>query len=258
MKRSLTFRILSLTLAFILTFLTPVISYATAGKYTKEATEETRLAVSESIVEIAKAEIGFYESDINKYTTWYYGRENESSWCCIFVSWCAAQAGVLDSAIPQRASCNSMRNWFKMRGQYYPLESGYVPVKGDIVFYNVDVDGTDNVNHVEIVTENGFQFVGDDIGVKSVGGNTSNLQYHGCQYVMEKFRAVESKRAQIVGFCHPSYHKADRISGKLCSFSDEIRSGNMRYIHSKYISMIYHIEEFWYKIFHMFDDVKIF
>lgn len=258
MKRNISLRVVSAILAVLMLFITPVSSYATAGKYSKEATEETRKAVSDNIVEIAKSQIGFYETDINKYTTWYYGRETESSWCCIFVSWCAAQAGVLDSAIPQRASCNSMRNWFKLRGQYYPLESGYVPVKGDIVFYNVDVDGTDNVNHVEIVTENGFQFVGDDIGVRSVGGNTSNLQYHGCQYVMEKFRAVESKRAQIVGFCHPSYEKYDRLSGKINTFSDNLRTGDLRYMHSKYISLIYHIELFWYKVFHMFDNVKIF
>ncbi len=257
MKRSLIIRILSAVLAVTIFAVFPVSSYATAGKYTKEATEETRKTVAENIVEIAKNEIGFYEGDINKFTTWYYGHETESSWCCIFVSWCASQAGVIDSAIPQRSSCNSMRTWFKVRNQYYPFESGYIPVKGDIVFYNVDVDGTDNVNHVEIVTEDGFQFVGDEMGVKSIGGNTSNLKYQGCQYVMEKFRAVDSSRAQIVGFAHPSYQKADRLIGKFYSFSEEIRNDDMRHIHSRYISMIYHIEQFWFNVFHMFDNVKI-
>ena len=258
MKKAFSLKFISLILAITTVLTAAVPSYATAGKYSDEAIEETAKIVSDNIVEIARAEIGFYEDDINKYTTWYYGRENGSSWCCIFVSWCAAQVGVLDSAIPQRASCSSMRNWFKLRNQYYPVDSGYSPVKGDIVFYNVDVDGTDNVNHVEIITEDGYQSVDGIIGVKSIGGNTSDPDYHGYQYVTEKFRAAESSKAQIVGFCHPSYHKADRLIGKLNSFSDEIRKGDMRFIHSKYISLIYRIENFWYNFFNMFNEIKLF
>lgn len=249
-------RIISLTFVFIFLFNTS--TYATAGKYSQSAIEEARIAASNEIVEIARAEIGFYECGINKYTDWYYGRETESSWCCIFVSWCASQAGVIDSAIPQRASCDSMRKWFKNKNEYYSLDSGYFPKKGDIVFYNVDVDGTDNVNHVEIVTENGYVFNGVTLGVKSIGGNTSNINYSGSQYVTEKFREIDSKRAQIVGFAHPSYEKGDWLIGKMYSFSDEIRDSNMRFIHSKYISLIIRIENFWYDLFHFFDDVKLF
>lgn len=248
------FRFLSLILALILAFVFSVSSFATAGSYSKSAIEEARAEIVENIIEIAKAEIGFYENEINKFTNWYYGRETNASWCCIFVSWCAAQAGVIETAIPQRSSCQSMRTWFKLRGEYYPIESGYVPQKGDIVFYNVDVDGTDNVNHVEIVTEDGFIISNNTVGVKSVGGNTSNLKYQGDQYVMEKIRPVDGPRAQIVGFCHPSYEKSLGIIGKIYTFNDSIRNDDMRFIHSKYISLMYRIENFWYEILHMFDN----
>ncbi len=260
MKHYVFKRIISLLVVFSLVFQIPLVSFALTQEQTEASTivekeiaeeefVEEELSASERIVEIAKSQIGFYESGINKYTDWYYGRTTESSWCCIFVSWCAAQAGALDSAVPQRSSCDSMRNWFKLRNRYYSIYDGYVPVKGDIVFYNTEVDNTDNIHHVEIITEDGYQLVNDTVGVKSIGGNTSNLSFHGSQYVMEKFRPIDGSRAQIVGFCHPSYEISDSIIGKMYTFSDEMRTGDMRYIHSKYISLIYRIEEFWVNLF---------
>ncbi len=251
-------RIFSLFLAFLILFNSPVMSYATAGKYSKEETEETRIEFCDKIVETAKSEIGFYECTTNKYTDWYYGRPTDASWCCIFVSWCAAQVGVIDSAIPQRSSCESMRTWFKLRNQYYPIESYYIPQKGDIVFYNIDVDGTDNIHHVEIITEDGYILHNDTMCVKSIGGNTSNQDYHGNQYVMEKYRPADGPKAQIVGFCHPSYEKGDRLIGKINAFSEEIRNNDMKYIHSKYISLIIRLEDFWYDIFRVFYESKLF
>lgn len=258
MKKIIFFRIVSLSLVLLMTILTPVTTYAVPKFYHDIETDSSSITVSDKIVNIAKAEIGFYEGDINKFTTWYYGRETESSWCCIFVSWCASQAGVLDSAIPQRASCESMRNWFKLRNQYYPVDSYYVPVKGDIVFYNTECDGTDDIHHVEIVTEDGYKLIKNTIGVKSVGGNTSNMNYQGCQYVMEKFRPIDGPRAQIVGFCHPSYQKADGLMGMIYSYSDQNRSEDMRFIHSKYISLLCRIEEFLCKIFYSVDSILLY
>lgn len=257
MKRKYILQFFSVFLAILIFFINPVSSYA-AENYTLNSVEETRKAVSDEIVEIAKAEIGFYESDINKFTDWYYGRNTESSWCCIFVSWCAAQVGVVDSAIPQRASCDAMRTWFRLRNEYYPIDSFYIPQKGDIVFYNVDVDGTDNVNHVEIVTENGYLLYNDTICVRSIGGNTSNLNYQGSQYVMEKYRPVDGPKAQVVGFCHPSYEKGEQLIGKINTYSDKMRNENMKYIHSKFISLITYLESIWYDIFNVFYNTKMF
>ncbi len=258
MKRKIFFRLTALFVIFSLLFLIPVSSFATSENYSEKMIEEEVKNPADNIVEIARAEIGFYESGINKYTDWYYGRTTESSWCCIFVSWCAAQAGALDSAIPQRSSCESMRNWFKLRNRYYSVYDDYNPVKGDIVFYNIEVDGTDNIHHVEIITEDGYFMIDGAVGVKSIGGNTSNLSYRGSQYVMEKFRPVDGPKAQIVGFCHPEYENVDKIIGKFYTFSDQIRTGNMRFIHSKYISLVYRLEEFWINILSRLYVVKLF
>ena len=249
-------RAVSLLLAFAVIFSASVTSFATAGKYSKEAVEETRRRFSEKIVEIARAEIGFYEDDINKYTTWYYGHENASDWCAIFVSWCAGQAGCLDSAIPQRNACSSMRNFFKFKGEYYPVDSGYVPQKGDIVFWNTKTDGTDDIHHVEIITEDGFCYEGSTLCVKSIGGNTSNLFYHGWEYVAEKQRPVKGPRAEIVGYAHPSYEKAERLGGLIKTGVQSTRNDDLQYMHSKYLVMVYHIEKFFVSIYDYFDQVK--
>ena len=114
----------------------------------------------------------------------------------------------------------------------------YYHVHLDIVFYNIEVDGTDNIHHVEIITEDGYQLHEDTICVRSIGGNTSNLQYHGSQYVTEKYRPVDGPKAQVVGYCHPSYEKGNSIIGKINSLSSDMRDNDMKYIHSKYISLI--------------------
>ena len=250
-------KFVSVIMAFWAVFLSPFYSYADNIDNT-DLIAESDFSFADNIVEIAKAEIGFYESGSNKFTNWYYGRDVESSWCCIFVSWCAAEAGVIDSAIPQRASCEAMRTWFKIRNEYYPVESFYIPQKGDIVFYNIDVDGTDNIHHVEIVTEDGYILYDDTLCVKSIGGNTSDLYYRGSQYVMEKYRPVDGPKAQVVGFCHPSYEKGDQIIGKINSYSNETRTDDMRYIHSKYISFISYVENIWFEMFEIFYNLKIF
>ncbi len=208
--------------------------------------EDTRISTADRIVEIARAEIGFFEGeDINKFTTWYYGIDTAAYWCSIFVSWCADQAGVLGTAIPKRALCDSMRTWFMRKGQYYPASSNYVPQKGDIVFLNTAADGTDNVHHVEIVTESGFIERGNALYVKCIGGNTSNLQYEGCEYVTEKVRPVKSERAEIVGYCHPEYEKQGSVMSKAIAFSDDIRLPYVTYIYAMLREFFAKLEYLW-------------
>lgn len=250
-------RAVSFVLAVVIIFSAASAAVATVGKYSKSGIEATRMRYSEKIVEIARAEIGYYEGDINKFTTWYYGTETESSWCCIFVSWCADQAGVIETAIPQRNACSSMRNYFVYRDLYYPADSDYVPRKGDIVFYNTACDDTDEIHHVEIITEDGFHTKGKTVGVYSIGGNTSNQYYSGCTYVMEKFRPVDGPRAQVVGYCHPEYEKSDGLRGKFYTFTDDIRNEDMKYIHSRYIVAIYHLENYWNNFIQMLRNARI-
>lgn len=250
MKRSVLVKILSviLSLCFVLGVATPF--FASAEKTTtsvaeEEVTEEIveeEVNIPDEIVEVARAQIGFYESYVNKFTTWYYGIETSAYWCSIFVSWCADQVGALGTAVPKRASVVSMKNWFEKRGQFYPVDSDYVPQKGDIVFINTAVDGTDDVHHVDIITETGFIKSGKTLKIKCIGGNTSDINYNGSEYVTEKTRPVDGPRAQVVGYAHPLYEMSTGILGSLYSITDNLMHPYIKFMYAKYIEIIYKLE----------------
>ncbi len=232
-------RLVSLLLALITAFSIASPTFAVAGTAPLEnETVETETTIPDKIVEIARAQIGFYESNINQFTKWYYGYDTDAYWCTIFVSWCAAQAGAIGTAVPRRSTVDGMRTWFKSRGEYYPATSDYVPVKGDIVFMNTEVDGSDNVHHVEIITEDGFFGTKRNPKIKCIGGNTSNLSYEGSEYVTEKTRPVNGSRATMVGYAHPSYEKSEGIMGLFYTISDVTSPAFLRLIISKIISLI--------------------
>ncbi len=247
MNKNILVRILSLLLSFtvILGICTPVFVSAeetTAPVPEDEIVEE--ISIPDQIVEVARAQIGYYDpSNINKFTTWYYGYETSAYWCSIFVSWCADQVGAIGTAVPKRASCVQMKNWFEKRGEYYPVSSDYVPQKGDIVFINTAVDGTDDIHHVDIITESGFIKSGKTYKIKCIGGNTSDLNYNGSEYVTEKTRPVDGPRAQVVGYAHPSYEKSTGIMGNLISIADNLSPAFIRFLHSKLISLLIYVEE---------------
>ncbi len=206
---------------------------------TEPPAEETeKLPITDEIVNIARSKIGYYPSNINEFTTWYYGIETDAYWCSIFVSWCAAQAGAIGTAVPKRASCDTMRQWFINRGEYYPATSDYVPQRGDIVFINTAVDGSDDVHHVEIVTESGFIDANKNPKVKCIGGNTSDINYNGSEYVTEKTRPVNSTRATLVGYAHPSYEDSEGLLGSLYTLADKLTPSFVTYIFSKIISIL--------------------
>ena len=105
MNKNIFVRILSLLLSFtvILGICAPVmVSAEETTAYEDEIVEE--ISIPDQIVEIARAQIGYYPSNINKFTTWYYGFETSAYWCSIFVSWCADQVGAIGTAVPKRAS----------------------------------------------------------------------------------------------------------------------------------------------------------
>lgn len=197
-----------------------------------------KLSISDEIVDVARSKIGYYPSNINEFTTWYYGRETDAYWCSIFVSWCAAQVGAIGTAVPKRASCDTMRQWFINRGEYYPATSDYVPQRGDIVFINTAVDGSDDVHHVEIVTENGFIDPDKNPKVKCIGGNTSDINYNGSEYVTEKTRPVNSTKATLVGYAHPSYENSEGLMGSLYTLADKLTPSFLTYFYSKIISFL--------------------
>lgn len=122
----------------------------------------------EKLVAVATGEVGVKESPAGsnrvKYNTWFYGREVSGSsypWCCAFVCWCFAQAG-LGSLVRMTGGCTTMMNWFKAKGRLVPAREAQ---PGDLVFYQFDKDAyADHIGIVEKVTKT---------GVTAIEGNTS-------------------------------------------------------------------------------------
>lgn len=92
----------------------------------------------EKLLNVAKHELAwaFKEDNANNITPYgqCYGM-NGSAWCAMFVSYCAYQAGVMGSLVPQYAWCPSGMTWYKNRDKYFKRNSGYIPKCGDIIFF---------------------------------------------------------------------------------------------------------------------------
>ncbi len=104
-------------------------------------------------VNVAKHEVrvGFHEdngNNINPYGQWY--GSNGSAWCAMFVSWCAYQAGILNTTVPRYSYTPTGAAWYRNRGKYHKRSSGYTPKVGDTVFFFDPSKG--RIAHTGIVT----------------------------------------------------------------------------------------------------------
>ena len=142
------------------------------GKVIAEITvtvgEELNIDYASLLVQIALGEEGYVEGNNNytKYGVWYgekHGKEFENgAWCAMFVSWCANQANISTTIIPEYASCAAGKQFFISNGNFKYKED-YVPTTGDIIFFT-----SNGASHTGIVvkSENGK--------VYTIEGNTSN------------------------------------------------------------------------------------
>lgn len=130
------------------------------------------------IVNIARSQVGYQEgsnstqlagtvigaNNYTEYGRWYSPYVGDSynhiasQWCGMFVSWCAALAGISSSVImPAQYTENSFAQ-FRAQGVAYSWATvqagGYVPEAGDIVYFLSSSGAASgrNVNHVGIVT----------------------------------------------------------------------------------------------------------
>lgn len=122
----------------------------------------------EKLVNVAKYELeqGFREDNANNITPYgqWYGM-NGQPWCAMFVSFCAYQAGVLETLVPRYSWCPSGMTWYKNKNRYHKANSGYVPKVGDIIFfYN---------NELGRVAHTGIVIGGDKSYVTTIEGNTT-------------------------------------------------------------------------------------
>ena len=158
----------------------------------------------ESIIEIAKAEVGTIEGPKDNETKYgAYTKANFKPCCGSFVNWCGNEAGV---KIPNTVYTPSGVTAFKKAGAWIDGDIAD-PEPGDIAYFDFPSDGVDRVSHVGIVIKDN-----EDGTVWCIEGNTSpdkkGSQRNGGQ-VSKKLRAFKKNKAgemiSIVGFGRPKF-----------------------------------------------------
>jgi len=104
----------------------------------------------EQFVAVAEKEFqkGFKENNGDNMTPYgkWYGLDGQP-WCAMFVSWCAEQAGLLNTYVPKFASVQYGLDWYRKKGRYHIQGSGYFPKAGDVIFFK----NNKGQNHTGIV-----------------------------------------------------------------------------------------------------------
>lgn len=132
-------------------------SYVDTTVQTFEATTTTAAGSGLCIVEIAKNEVGTQETydNLTKYGEWFGW--NGVDWCAIFICWCANQANVDPSIIPNNlAGTYTYQDFFRQRENYYLSQSyggTYTPQPGDIIFIGAGMYAPTHVGIVEKVED---------------------------------------------------------------------------------------------------------
>ncbi len=99
--------------------------------------DDGEITSNDVLVAIAQSQIGNEGGEI--YWRWY-GFDSHVDWCAIFVSWCADQAGMLETdSLPKYAVCDEGIRWFIRNGKWYSRR--IEPKAGMIIFFDWNDDG---------------------------------------------------------------------------------------------------------------------
>ena len=106
-----------------------------------------------------------------------YGYSNgpvgeDAKWCAIFVSWCAAQAGILNNIVPFECSTQDMYAKYQNTGRSYTDRSQ--ATYGDVVFLNSGGNAGNGINHVAYVVSMREDCVVTIEGNNTLGGTDPN------------------------------------------------------------------------------------
>lgn len=161
------------------------VKYANVYKIT--TTQTTTIGVgtaAQKFVNVALKEEGYKElggkDNRTKYGAWY--GYNGVAWCAIFVSWCAAHAGISTSIIPKTASVSSYMSWYKARKKFQ-YKGNYRPKCGDLM-----IQKSAGASHVGIVIKS------DSNRFYTIEGNSSNRVAK---------RSYPHNDTRLTGFCTP-------------------------------------------------------
>lgn len=122
----------------------------------------------QSVIDVARAEIGTVESPANSNKTKYgkWANFDSVAWCGIFVSWCYEKAGTplpkIGFMFNGFAGCQTAVAYFKKNGKMVSE-----PEPGDIVFFDWNADG--RYDHTGIFVR--WQVKGESF--ISIEGNTA-------------------------------------------------------------------------------------
>ena len=142
----------------------------------------------ERIVLIGSCFLGYREgrNNDNIFGDWY-GIPTQP-WCAMFVSYCMNKAGVLPNVVKKFASCSIGWKWFRSKGQ--TRNRGYIPQKGDIIFFDWEPEKGDGIDHVGIVNNVNGEYI------YTLEGN------HDDQVNIYKYHIND---ARIYGYAVPDY-----------------------------------------------------
>ena len=150
---------------------------------------------AQRLINVAKKELGNNESDGThmKYEN-YMGFGRYDPWCAMFVSWCANEAGYIESGIiPKYASCSVGVEWFRNKNAFHTEGSGYTPQPGDIVFF-----GPGGGSHTGIVVSS------DANNVYTIEGNTGNDSHTNTSDMVSE-RTRPRATGYVYGYGTPAY-----------------------------------------------------
>lgn len=116
--------------------------------------DDGKITSNNALVAIAQSQIGNEGGE----TYWrWYGFESRVDWCAIFVSWCADQAGMLETdSMPKYAVCDDGIRWFIRNGKWYSRK--IEPKEGMIIFFDWDDDGVSEHTGIVEKCEDGLVY----------------------------------------------------------------------------------------------------
>ena len=152
--------------------------------------DDSEVNSNNALVAIAQSQIGNEGGE----TYWrWYGFEDHVDWCAIFVSWCADQAGMLETdSLPKYAVCDEGIRWFIKKGKWYSRR--IEPKAGMIIFFDWDDDGVSEHTGIVEKCEDGI--------VYTIEGNSHDV----CK---RKWYAIGDKT--IIGYGAAVYENERRL-----------------------------------------------
>ena len=154
------------------------------------------MATAKDILSVAQKYIGVEERPNNNviFNTWYYGHEvsgDQYAWCLVYLMYVFNEAKAKNLLYDGKktALCQTLADWFKVKGQWFNT-----PQIGDLVFFKFGSSAryTDHVGIVETINPDGT--------IGTIEGNTSTKDNRNGGMVMRRVR-----KSGVVGYGSPKY-----------------------------------------------------